>query len=313
MKKLLFALSLTAVLVACKKDKKNEFTATDVTGTAVVKGNVSKNIITPTGSGGFTSSTRIPAQGVNVSVKVNKSDLYPNSNAQGADVYNATTDANGDYSISVKTNANGVQAAITIDGFSATLDTLVNGTVKPGLYSTYTSGNYNTTLMMGRNHQVNHSFIANNVSSNPNNLNIGTAVVTGSVGVQVVREYSVTGSPLNYSLQTIPVPAGHVVYLKLNNDPTLQASKVYTATTSANGYYSFTVETVAQGTSGFNNQNANIWIDDFATTRDTLKIGGTTKAGDAGVYSSSNTNQNNVYNNSIKNAVHLSYTNFTTN
>jgi hypothetical protein len=36
MKKLLFALSLTAVLVACKKDKKNEFTATDVTGTTVV-------------------------------------------------------------------------------------------------------------------------------------------------------------------------------------------------------------------------------------------------------------------------------------
>src|SRR5688572_20309064 len=107
MKNTILALSLTAILISCKKDDPNNtFTPTDVTGTTTVKGNISKNVITPDGSGGWTNSStaRIAAEGVNIAITVAKKSLYPNSSAQGADVYRATTDANGNYSMNVKTN-----------------------------------------------------------------------------------------------------------------------------------------------------------------------------------------------------------------
>src|SRR4051812_10659748 len=138
MKKLIILVSVTALLYGCKKDSTENFYATDVTGTTIVRGNVSKNIITPNGSGGYTNTSLIPASGINVGIKINKSALYPNSNAQGADVYSGTTDNNGNYAITVKSNATGVAAMITIDGFAGTLDTLVNGTKRTGLYTTYT-------------------------------------------------------------------------------------------------------------------------------------------------------------------------------
>jgi len=313
MKKLLFALSFATILVSCKKDKNTDFTATDVTGTSNVKGNVSKNVITPNGFGGFTNSSRVPAAGVNVTVKVNKNSLYPNSNAQGADIYTGTTDANGNYSIPVKTNASGVSAMITIDGFTATEDTLVNGTTKPGLLASYSGTSFNRTLYMGQNAQIDYSFTASNIISNPNNIVVGTAVITGSLSMSVIKEFTVTGFPsvINYTTADVKVP-NHMVYMNFSNDPTTQSAKTYTATTDANGYYTFTVSTVANGTPGFS-QNADIWAPDFATTRDTVKLSGATVTGPAGVFQMTSTNQNSIFNGTIRNAAHLNYFSFTAN
>ena len=313
MKKTLLFLSLTAILVSCKKDDNNAtFTPTDVTGTSVIKGNVNKNIITADGFGGYTDQTRVPAAGVNVTVKINKNALYPNSNAQGADLYSGTTDANGNYAITVKSNATGVGALITIDGFTATQDTVVNGVTKPGFLSSYSGTSQNRTVTMGQNIQFDYSFNASAVVSNPNNTNIvaGTAIITGSVGLQAVKEVT-TGGPSFYTTTIIKAP-NKTVYMTFANDPNTLAPKSYTATTDANGYYSFTVNTVANGTNGFN-QNATIWIPDFATTRDTLKANGSTVTGPAGVFGMDTQFQNGVYNGAIRNATHLSYTNFTQN
>lgn len=314
MKNLLFALSIATILVSCKKDKNNDFTATDVTGTSNVKGNVSKSVIAPSGFGGFTNSSRVPAAGVNVTVKVNKNSLYPNSNAQGADIYTGTTDANGNYSIPVKTNANGVSALITVDGFTATEDTLVNGTSKPGLLASYTGTSFSRTLFMGQNSQFDYSFTASNITSNPNNIVIGTGVITGSLSMSIIKEFTVTGAPtvINYTFVDAKV-ANHLVYLSFSNDPTTQSAKTYTATTDANGYYTFTVSTVANGTPGFFSQNADIWAPDFATTRDTVKLSGATVTGPAGVFQMTNTNQNSIFNGTIRNAAHLNYFSFTAN
>lgn len=312
MKKTILLLSFTAILLSCKKDKTPAFTATDTTGTSVVKGNINKNVITPNGSGSWTNGTRIPAAGVSVSIKVNKSSLYPNSTAQGADVYTGTTDNNGNYSIQVKTNATGVEAMITIDGFTGTLDTLVNGISRTGQYASYLGTSETTTLFMGQNMQLDYSFTGSPVNTNPGTVNAGSATITGSVSMSIMKE-TLVGNITALSLINVPVPAGLTVYLNFNKDPSLLATKLYTATTDGNGYYTFNVATVAPGTAGFSSQTATVWIPDYAATRDTIKVNGNRVAGRDGVFGMSSTTQSNVYNGSIKNATILRYTSFTPN
>ena len=308
MKKSILALSLTVILFSCKKDEKKEFTATDVTGTTLVKGTVTKNVVTPNGSGNWISSSRIPVGGVNVSIKVNKNSLYPNSTAQGADVYSATTDSTGNYQISVKSNATGVAAQITIDGFTGTLDTLINGVTKKGFYSTFAGTNQNRTLFMGQNVQFNHDFTATNITSNPNIIvNVGSATITGSVAVNFFKEVT-TGTVVSLTSTNVPL-ANQKVYLTFNKDPNTLANKLYETTTDGNGYYTFNISTVASGTSGFN-QNATIWVADYAATRDTIKANNTIKTGKTGVFQMQTLFQNGVYNNNIRNANHFFYNSF---
>lgn len=314
----LIASLFTLVLFSCKKDDKDEFQQTDVTGTTVVKGNVNKNVITPNGNGQWTNNNRINVAGVRVTIKINKggaNGLYPNSTSAGADVYSTTTDSTGNYSLSVRTNAQGVLAFITIEGFSGTQDTIINGVVKKGLYATYTGMSTTRTLVMSQTQTIDHNFTATNVSSNPNNIAIGTAIVTGSVNMSWIRKVT-TGTVVTTSFTNIAVPANTPVYLTFDKDPTLLASKIYQTTTDANGFYTFTLNTVASGTSGFN-QNATIWIPDFASRRDTLNFVGTTPSGTLtglpGVFGQSSTLENGVYTSNIRNAVNLSYNAFTPN
>jgi hypothetical protein len=313
MKKSILILSAIAILFGCKKQKTaGEFSPTDTTGNTVVSGSVSKNVITPNGSGGWISSTQVPVAGVQVSVKINKNSLYPNSNATGADVYTATTDAAGRYSINVKTNASGTQGLITIAGFSSTLDTLINGVTKQGLYASYPGVTSSPILYMGSPYTFNHVFVASNVTSNPNNIVVGSAIVTGSVGVDLLSKITTTAGT-SFGNTVVPVPAGTQIYLSFDKDPTLLTAKQYTTTTDAAGNYTFNLATVNAGTAGFN-QNATIWIADRAATRDTVWTNNgqvSTITGRPGVFkASTNSSQTGIYNTQIRNAVHISYTNF---
>lgn len=303
------------VLFSCKKDKKDEFKQTDVTGTAVLKGNVSKQVITPNGNGQWTNTALKNVANVRVTVKVNKNDLYPNSSASGADVYSATTDSSGNYYMVIKTNENGVNALLTVEGFSGTQDTIINGVTKKGLYATYDGLTSNINVSIGQSIGTNHVFMASNVSSNPNNITIGTAVVTGTVGMQLPIKQTGTLSVGFTSL--VPVPANTTVYMTFTKDPTILTSKVYQTTTGANGTYTFTVNTVAAGTSGFASQNATVWIADYSARRDTLGYSNATPTGTIngpmGVFSQNQTNSNGIYTSSIKNAVNVNYTTFTQN
>lgn len=322
MKKSLIALSITLALFSCKKKESNsDFTATDVTGTSIVKGNVNKNVITPNGNGGWINTNRINMAGVVVTIKVNKggaSGLYPNSTANGADVYSATTDANGNYAVSVKSNATGVSALITIDGFTGTQDTIINNVTKTGLYATYFGTSTTRTLFMGQNSTFDHNFTATNVSSNPNNFNIGTAQLSGSISLNMVLTTK-TGTNLPVVVgggTNIAVPAGITVYMNFDKDPSILATKLYTTTTDANGRYSFTFPTVASTTPGFF-QNATVWVADYASTRDTLRIvngaSAPTTTGPNGVFGNSTTTQNGLFNNEIRNATNFSFNGFTAN
>lgn len=319
MKKTLLALSITLALFSCKKkESTSDFSATDVTGTSVVKGNVNKNVITPNGSGGWINTNRVNMAGVVVTIKVNKggaTGLYPNSTANGADVYSAVTDANGNYAISVKSNATGVSALITIDGFTGTQDTIINGVTKTGLYATYAGTSVTRNLFMGANTTFDHNYTATNVSSNPNNISIGGAIVTGSISMNLVRKQT-TGTVVTMSSTNIAVPANTTVYLSFDKDPTLLTTKVYQTTTNAAGVYTFNLSTVAVGTSGFN-QDATIWVADYATSRDTANYNGVNfiniTPGLPGVYNKVTTTQNGVYNTEIRNAVNMNYNAFTPN
>jgi hypothetical protein len=305
--------ALALALVSCKKDKSEEFTATDVTGTSVVSGHVSKPLVTSDGAGGWTSgSARTNAQAVKISITVNRSALYPNSNAQGADVYSATTDANGNYSIPVKSNATGVPALITIEGFNGTIDTMqVNGQVKTGPAAIFTGTTQTRTLVMGQNVRVDHDFSHQLVNGNPNNLQTGNATVTGSVSMSLVRE-TTTGTVINHSSVNVPVSAGHKVYLSLSNDPGTMATRVYETTTDANGYYTFNVTTVGPGNTGFP-QSAIVWVNDYAATRDTLRGTNTRVPGLPGVYPGAQVPVTGVFTSSIKNAIYVRYITFVPN
>ncbi len=323
MKKSLLVLSITLALFSCKKkEKESDFSATDVTGNSVVKGNVNKNVITPNGSGGWQNTNRVNMSGIVVTVKVNKggaNGLYPNSTANGADVYSATTDANGNYAINVKSNASGVQAIITIDGFTGTQDTIINGNNHPGLYATYVGTSTTKTLFMGQNTTFDWNFTATNVSSNPNNFNVGTAIITGSISVNYVRKV-ITGTVIAMSTTNVAVPANTPVYLSFDKDPTILAPKMYQTTTDAAGNYTFNVTTVASSQPGFN-QDATIWINDWATSRDTMNYNGSTTPasflnktnGVSGVYQKVTITTNGVYNTEIRNATNTGYNAFTPN
>ena len=311
MKKITTLLSLSLFLFfACKKEEPKEFAATDVTGSTVMKGNITKNVILPDGLGNWTSSGKASAKDVQVSIKINKSSLYPNSSAQGADVYSGITDDKGNYNISVKSNASGVIAQITVEGFTSTLDTLMNGTLKKGLLANYTGTAFTSTLYMGQSFVYNYGFTASPVSSNPNTLPIGNAIITGSVGQSIVKEI-MTGTIVSLTTAFVPL-SNQKVFLSLNKDPKLLQQKLYEITTDTDGRYSFTVETVSSGNTGFS-QSATLWVTDRAATRDTLKIDNTIKTGRTGVYSMKSINLTGVYSDQIRNANYLNYTNFTPN
>ncbi len=310
-KSIIIALSLTAILTSCKKDETNEFTQTDVSGTTILKGNVGKPIITPDGNGSAFISSRVPAVGVSVSVKVNKNSLYPNSNAQGADIYSGVTDVNGNYAISVKSNAQGVNAQITIDGFTGTQDTVINGVTKTGLYASYTGLSTTRQLFMGQNSLLDYYMTANVVSANPNTImKIGTAKVTGSVGVTIFKEV-MTGT-LSTITTTVEALANHKVYLNFNKDPNTIATKLYEVTTDASGRYSFDLSTISATTTAFPDQDATVWVNDFATTQDTVFVGSKgRKTGHKGVFSRQTITETEVLNNHIRNANNFNYSSFT--
>lgn len=308
-------IAITSVLLlayGCKKEEPTEFKRTDVTGTTVVKGNVNKNVITPDGNGGWTSASaaKIPAAGVNVAITVRKNSLYPNSNAQGADVYNATTDENGNFSVNVRSNAQGVTAYITFEGFTGTLDTLVNGEIRTGLAAVFQGTSMTTTLIMGQPKQVDFSFDSKNVTSNPNTIKTGTALVTGSVSISFVNE-TLIDTNVVYGFVNVPVESGHKVYLSIDKDPYTQSTKIYETTTDENGNYSFQINTVEAGAPGFQ-QNVKIWVNDFAATRDTIR-NNVRVPGPAGVFKMSSITENGVYNNSLKNALYVRYNTFSPN
>jgi hypothetical protein len=274
----------------------------------VLKGNLSRNYIVPNGTGSWSTGGKRPASGISIVVKVNKSELYQSSSLQGADLYYGKSDSLGNYAITVRTNAAGVNADISFDGFNSTLDTLVNGQLRKGYYASFQGSNVSKNLAMGQNLQMDYNYIGSPViSGSSNNLKTGTAIVTGFVYANNIKQVQ-TGTVVTLTSVNFGV-SNRKVYLNFSNDPVTYTTRAYETTTDGNGAYTFTLNTVEQGTQGYN-QTANIWVNDYATTRDTVKANNSISVGKGGVFQKVITTQNSLYNGTIRNAVNLTYISF---
>lgn len=278
MKKSLLAIGLTALVFigACKKEEVEEFLATNMTGTAVISGKITNNMIVQNQGFGY-QTMQVPAQGIQVQVRIWNEDLYPNSpNTQGSQVYSGTTDANGNYSITVTTNSDGCYANITIANRVGTLDSLINGVVKTGQAANFNGTNNGVWVYTGSPATFNHNMSASVIVGNPMPITIGTAVITGTISAIHMEEDTFPG-PVYYYTATLNKPlANHPVKLDFYVDPLTMIKKVYTATTNASGVYSITVTTSDE--SGFNPYGY-LKVADYVTGRDTLRLGGTTTTG----------------------------------
>lgn len=310
MKKGFIFTSVTAALLfiaACKKEEVNEIPApTDLTGEAIITGVVTKPVITSNGAGGWTSGI-VPAENCAVAVTVAKSSLYPNSSALGANTYTQLTDNNGVFRIKIKSNAGGVLARVTIEGYTGTLDTVINARVKKGNACIYTGVQSNVSVAVGQSAAVNW-LLSTTSFLQPNALKTGTAAISGSLGITYFKEVVVGSNTLTIPV-IVPYPAGHKIYLKLQNDPVTQAPMLYSTTTDGNSAYSFAITTVENGTTGFV-QDATIWAEDLYASQDTIKLNGSVKKGLNGVFQKVSRNESGIFLNDIRNARHLTYSSF---
>lgn len=281
MKKSLLAIGFVTILLSsCKKDKQEEFVATDRTGTTTLSGTVTRNQLTPNQGLGMVTIA-VPAPGVVVTVKINNNQLYPNSpTAVGSEVYSGTTDANGKYTISVKTiGGNGATASIIVHDFVSTIDTIVNGVPKTGQQANFTGITFTRQLITGVASEYNYYFVGTPIIGTTNPITIGTATVSGTLEIEHWTEDTAGGVSF-YTLEPYAL-ANHTVKLVFDKDPTTQEDRTYTTTTNSSGKYTFVIETT--DASGFNN-DAEITVVDYARTQDTVLLNGTTITGDYGVY-----------------------------
>jgi hypothetical protein len=323
MKKLLFVLSIAALLMACDKEEdKVEFEATDVTGTTIVSGYATKNVIISQ-NGAWVTTGVIPAEGVKVTIVVDKSELYPNANVDGSDVYTGLTDADGKYSIAVKSNADGVDATIKFETYVATLDTLFNGELKTGQAATFNGAWSYPTLMKNVPYEQSCTYIGAVIVNEPKEVEIGIATVRGFIKENYLyyeREYDTVDSVWVYNdkgTKAMPL-AGMTVEMEVLKDPTTNDKRIYTTTTNSSGFYEFEIETVKTGTTGFATQTGTIRLYDYETTQDTLKrhddyptVADQIVTGVSGVYQApANVTKNNLFTGTIETNVVLTYTTF---
>ncbi len=272
MKKTLIIAGVSLMLFSCNKNTTPSFTPSSTTGTTTFSGNI---MMQQANNGNPAPNT--PAIGVQVAVTIMNSALYPNSpTATGSQTYYATTNSQGNFSMSITTNGNGAFGTITVSPINAIYDPIAgtqatfNVSANPGGH-TFTSG-----VPWTANYTMNVGTI---LSTN----NVGSATVIGKVEVSYLALNN-PGMPHGACTPTLFPLANDTVYLNLNEDPASQKPKIYKVATSATGTYTITVAT----SNSFPNA-ARIYTWDYVHTNDTVTQTGpssytVTSIGQAGYY-----------------------------
>ena len=281
-------------MIACNKDDEVTFTPSDILGDATITGIVTKQIL-PTG--------QVPVEGVKVIITVKKSELYPNStSAIGVETFEGVTDEDGEYSITIKTNAEGVNALVSTSGFIGTLDAYSKGELIVGERALFTSQTDTVAIKTGVNEVSDISIVGTQIDAASTSTIVGTATVRGYV-------YILHNGKEDYL-------SNHTVTLTVDKDPFTNKEKRYTTKTDAKGAYVFTVETVETGTKGYDNQTALLEVFDFEARERKYDLADEkwNTEDDDGVYSAPDTLRvNGLYNNSIKVGNDMIYVTFTEN
>jgi hypothetical protein len=292
MKKTLLTIGVVAALFSCsKEDEITVLEATDLTGTAVVTGTIS-------GDNPLNGWNTAGLEGVPVSIRVDNDQLYPNnSSAQGSEVYSGTTDAEGRYSISVTVNQEGSAANVTF-GNKIIIDP-ANGYSYTFSDDNSSSGSY--TLYANQNKVIDTEYDSDS-NGNANTAPVGTGEVRGKVYIEKSIEWAA-----GVFKDTLYYLDNQNVTLVYDYDPTTRMPKTYTATTDANGDYSFTVDCV-DNMYQFDD-DYEITIPDMNATFDTIMMNGSTSTGPTG-YFNDDTRNGSLDANQIINNQDLFYNNF---
>lgn len=249
---------VSILLFSCNKNTTPSFTPTTTTGTTSFSGNI---MMQQANNGNPAPNT--PAAGVQVSVTILNSALYPNSpTAVGSQTYAATTDAKGNFSMSITTNGNGALGTITVSSITATYDQVAGTQARYVVSAIPGTHVFTTNVPWSANYMMN---VASIVGTNT----VGTATVLGKVQVMklvTTNPGSPHGAPCTPTLFPL---ANQTVYLNFNEDPTTQQVKTYNATTAADGTYTITVNT-----SSTYADIGQIYTNDLVGTLDTVLANG---------------------------------------
>lgn len=291
MKKILSILSLAAILFACSEELDNSFTPSNQVDTVNVTGQLMKLAYDVNGN-----EISVPHEGAIVTVTVENRDLYPNSsNPTGSVTYTSQpADANGTYTVSgvkiAAQNAN-TSAVITFVGGIGTRDTVVfidgASTTRTGRTVSYSNVKQNANLSatgsvsfdLSRQDGVDEMFTSD-ADDDGNNISVGNATVQGELFITYVRMDTTIFGDTFYVDDTYLL-SNREVKMVFDVDPTTQSERTYVATTGAQGRFTFNIET--SDDASFNNEGE-IMIFDFATTKDTIALGGARITGPSGVY-----------------------------
>lgn len=267
MKKTILAFGILATLFSCSKEDETEFLVTETTGTTTVQGTITHS--------DYISGNEIALEGAKVTIRIENSDLYPNSpNAEGSKTYTGVSDINGNYSISVVTNGEGALARITYSPVTLIVDP------STGEKETY-SNNTTTNITVYSGVPVsNDRFYNGNTTVDISDIIVDTAIVRGTLEIEHwVQQNNITSTL--YTREALPL-ANYKVILTYDQDPTTLKERVYEVFTDANGDFSFKVESADFDYNLDNDYR--ISVPDYDSTQDSIQFNGSILSSTPGVF-----------------------------
>lgn len=120
-------LALTCSLASCNDEEQSSLNIDDIPGKTTVIGHASYNAGYEKFNDGWKNNQFVPAKGKKVFFYMQFSSLDPNNS--GSKIYETVTDNNGNYTIELPANNEGIEYSIKLESFEATK---TEKTVVPG-------------------------------------------------------------------------------------------------------------------------------------------------------------------------------------
>lgn len=125
---MILAMAAVAALASCSKEEQSELNFSDIQGTATISGQVTYNDGHRKDGENYVSSAK-PAANVPVIAKIDYTNYSGTTSAQGIKIVEATTDAEGKYSLTVPCGQKPVKVEVQPRGFTAPYYILAGTTV----------------------------------------------------------------------------------------------------------------------------------------------------------------------------------------
>lgn len=226
---MLLALPFVFALQSCsEEEEESKNTATVSMGSATITGRITADLILNNGQ-------KEGVQGVKVVARINTSDLITTGNVNAAGLtraYEAVTNANGEYTLTVEANSRPVNVSLEIPQTFNQTQTLENGTTRPTVFNRTTFVPTPVTITRGQVYTQNADYNYNIPSE------IGTIKISGEV---FYRNNLCKGISVELDSQIAVVPANTALVITWNDDNGNARESVVNV--DANGKYEFTIET----------------------------------------------------------------------